>query len=118
MLMAGSKVRTRFKQPRGRPHFIKEWREYRGLKQEQLAERIGKSVATVSQIESRKQDYTKTTLEAIADALMCEPADLVMRNPLDTEAPWSLWDQADTGKREQIISIMKVIVGGRDGTNG
>ena len=49
---------------------------------------------------------------------MCEPADLVMRNPLDTEAPWSLWDQADKGKREQIISIMRVIVGGKTGTGG
>ena len=40
-----------------------------------------------------------------------------MRDPTDTDAPWSLWDQAKQGEREQIISMMKIIIG-KTGTAG
>ncbi|MEN3229219.1 helix-turn-helix transcriptional regulator [Methylorubrum rhodesianum] len=109
--------RVKLNRPRKR-HFIVEWRKHRGLTQQQLADRMETTKASVSRVETYETGYTQDFLEACAYALMCEPADLVMRNPLDTEAPWSLWDQADKGKREQIISIMRVIVGGKTGTGG
>lgn len=109
--MSDKKPTSRFKEPAGRPHYVRQWRKYRGYTQEQLAERAEMSPANVSQIENSKQDYTQATLERLASALQCEPADLLMRDPSQTEVPWSLWEQAKTSQREQIISIMKVIVG-------
>src|SRR5581483_2652528 len=72
--------------------FLKQWREYRGLSQERLAERIGRSVGQISQLERGLIGYTQETLELLADALLCDPADLIMRNPQDPEAIWSLWE--------------------------
>lgn len=101
-----------------RRHFIVEWRKHRGLTQEQLAERIGTTKASISRIESYETGYTQDFLEACADALMCEPGDLLMRNPTDTEAPWSIWNHAKPGEKRQIVDVMRVIVGGRTGTEG
>lgn len=74
-------------------HHIKAWRKFRGLSQERLADRVGMSVSSISQLETGKQGYTQATLEALADAMQCEPGDLLMRNPLETEAIWSIWDR-------------------------
>lgn len=94
--------------PRHR-HFIKQWRKYRGLTQERLAERIGLSVSSISQLETGKQDYSQSTLEALADALQCEPGDLLMRNPLDGEAIWSIWEKLTPATREQAVRLLQVL---------
>jgi transcriptional regulator with XRE-family HTH domain len=62
-------------------HYVREWREYRGLTQEQLAERIGKTHGAVSHLENGKSRYTQRMLEAIGEALSCEPGDLLTRDP-------------------------------------
>jgi transcriptional regulator with XRE-family HTH domain len=78
-------------------HFIKQWRKHRGYTQGQLAEMIGTSVPNLSRIETFQQPYTQDFLEAAADALMTDPASLIIRNPLESEAIWSIWDQASPG---------------------
>ncbi len=103
----GTRVKSRLKEPQRRRHFIKEWRKYRGLTQEQLAERIGVAVSTISQLETMKQGYSQPTLEAIADALGCEPADLLMRNPTSDDHMWSILESLDPPARNQIIEIAK-----------
>lgn len=90
--------------------FIKEWRKFRHLTQEQLAERVDMSHGNVSLIERGLQNYTQETLEAFADALRCEPADLLMRDPTDPEAIWSLWDKAKPGERKMIVDIAKTVL--------
>lgn len=68
--------------PNRPPHYIREWRKHRNLTQERLALRLGKTQGWVSQIERFEIEYTQGALHAIADALMCEPADLLRINPL------------------------------------
>lgn len=62
-------------------YFFRAWRKYRQLTQEQLAERVNMSVSSISQLETGKQGFTDTTLMALADALSCEPGDLLSRDP-------------------------------------
>ena len=107
------KVVPRFKKaPR---HFIKEWRKFRELTQEQLAERVEMKASSVSQIEHYKQGWTDDTLAWIADALDCTPGDLLTRNPLDTEAPWSIWENLKPQQRKQALIILKALQSGTDG---
>jgi transcriptional regulator with XRE-family HTH domain len=103
---------VRFQNQRGerRRHFIKEWRNHRGLTMERLADRLEISKATLSRIENGKQPYTQDTLEALADALSCEPADLIMRDPTAPGAIWSLWEKASVAQRQQIESVVRALV--------
>lgn len=89
--------------------FLKEWRVFRDLSQEALADRIGTSVASVSRIETGSQPYTQDYLEAAAAALMTDPASLLMRNPQDADAIWSIWDNAKAGDRQKIVDIARTI---------
>jgi len=62
-------------------HYIREWRKYRGLTQERLAERLDLTGGAISQLETGVTGYTQETLEGIAVALNCEPGDLLSRDP-------------------------------------
>jgi transcriptional regulator with XRE-family HTH domain len=97
-------------------HFIREWRKFRELTQEQLAERIGITKSYLSKIESGKKRYDQPFLEAAAVALRCEPADLIIRDPLDPEGIWSIWDQLQPTQRQQVVEIAKTLK--RTGTDG
>lgn len=95
----------------GRPsHYIREWRKFRGYSQERLAEMVGVTHGAISQLENGRTHYTQSMLEALADALMTEPASLLMRDPTATEAIWTLWDQAKPAQRRQIEAIADTIL--------
>lgn len=80
--------------PKKAHHFIREWRKYRGLTQEQLALRIDGTSGAISQLENGIINYTQPTLEAIAYALMCEPGDLLSRDP---------------AKEGEVVDLMRLI---------
>jgi transcriptional regulator with XRE-family HTH domain len=92
-----------------RPTFIREWRKYRELTLEQLAERVDMTSSHLSMLERGQRGYTQETMEALAYALMCEPQDLLMRRP-GNDAMWSIWEQAKPSERETIIELARTIV--------
>lgn len=107
-----SRVVPRFKaegQPRRR-HYIREWRKHRGLTQEVLAERAGMTPTNLSQLENHKQSYSAEGLERLAEALRCEPAQLLMVDPSKDDAIWSLWERAKPAERQQIIAVTKALL--------
>lgn len=111
------------KRPLQRP-FITEWRAHRSLSQEALADRVedllGTSftASTLSRIENAKRPYSQRQLEAIAEALRCSPADLIMRDPRQADAPWSIWDNLKPAEREKALDYMRFlqqqVAGGKD----
>jgi len=111
------RVTTRFKgQPRHRPTFIRQWREAKSMTLEALAERVGEKIggmthASLSRIERGLQPYSQPILEAIADELTGgDVASLLMRDPSDPDAIWSIWDRAKPGERKMIVDIAQTIV--------
>jgi len=97
-------------------HFIKEWRKHRSLTQEQLAERIGIARSYLTKIERGTRRYDQPFLEAAADALRCEPADLIMRDPTAAESIWSIWEQLTPTERAQADAVIRALRG--TGTTG
>lgn len=95
---------------RRRRTYIKQWRKHRGLSQEQLADRINMTAGNLSMIERGLTNYTQETLERMADALNCEPADLLMRNPADPDAIWTIWDEAKPAQKKQIIEVSRALI--------
>lgn len=102
-------VRPIPKPPAFRRTYIAQWREFRGLTQDQLADRLDMKQGHISMLENGKRGYTQDTLEAIAHALQTDVASLLMRDPTSDEAIWSIWEQAKQGEREMIVDIAKRI---------
>jgi transcriptional regulator with XRE-family HTH domain len=92
-----------------RKTYIREWRLDRGLTLEQLADRIGVTPSSLSYLERGQSAYTQGTLELLADALQTDPASLIMRNPNDEAAIWSLWETATPAEKQQISEVVKVL---------
>ena len=99
--------------PRKKQHrktFIRDWRKHRGLSLDRLASRIEMTPSNLSKIERGNQPYTQPVLEALADALSCEAADLIMRKPgakHELEAVWVGLDEETKGQVTAIIQALK-----------
>ena len=92
-----------------RKTYIREWRLDRGLTLEVLADRIGIKASALSYLERGQSAYTQGTLEALAAALQTDPASLIMRNPNDVDAIWSIWDDASEAEKRQISDVVKAL---------
>lgn len=90
--------------------YLREWRTYRNLTQERLAERVGVTKQHVSDLERQRRQYNQGLLEAFAEALACDPADLLMRNPTAPEAIWSIWDQIPAVDRDQALKVLNSFI--------
>lgn len=96
--------------------FIREWRKHRNLTLEQLSSRLEElglhdlGPSHLSMLERGQRAYTQQTLEALSEALQTDVASLLMRDPTDPDAIWSVWDQAKPGQRKQIVEIAKTLI--------
>ena len=98
--------------PQRTHHFIREWRLYRGLSQDQLAERIGKTRGLIGQIETYKTNYS-SSIEAIAEALNCTPDDLRLVNPTKEGKVIDIMDllrQATPDQRERVLGYAQAVI--------
>jgi transcriptional regulator with XRE-family HTH domain len=101
--------KKRFDRPLGK-HHIREWRTYRGYTLYQLAEMVGTTHGHLSAIERRIKPYNQELLELLAEALMTDAASLIMRNPTEPEAIWTIWEQAKPAQKAQIVDLASVVV--------
>lgn len=95
--------------PKRKRTFLREWRDYRNLTQEQAAERLDIDQSTLSRIERGVIPYDQDFLEKAAYAYLCEPADLLIRNPLRDDAVWSITDnlrKADPIEQERAARVI------------
>jgi transcriptional regulator with XRE-family HTH domain len=114
---SATQVTTRFKGgPRYRLTYIRQWRKAKSMTLEALAERVGEKVggmthASLSRIERGLQPYSQPILEAIADELTGgDVGSLLMRDPSDPNAIWSIWERAKPGERKMIVDIANTIL--------
>jgi transcriptional regulator with XRE-family HTH domain len=104
------------KAPRFRPNFIREWRQSKHLSLERLAAQVPMDKGNLSKVERSLLPYNQEMLERLAEALGTEPASLLMRNPQDGSAIWSLWDRAQPAVKRQIEEVAAALI--RTGTAG
>jgi transcriptional regulator with XRE-family HTH domain len=104
--------------PRWRRNFVKEWRLFRKMTVEKLAEASGLSPGTVSAIENRQQGYSDESLESLSKALKTSRGALLDVNPNQPSSAdfFALWDRADEPQRAQLAEIASTIV--RPGKTG
>lgn len=98
----------------GRGHYIPEWREWKGLTQEQVAGRTEMSVPQISKIENGHRDYRQSTLELFAFALGCEPKDLLGPPPsFRDEISETLAKVArlDPDRQAEVVRVVNAMIG-------
>jgi transcriptional regulator with XRE-family HTH domain len=91
-----------------RRNFLKDWREKRGLTQDQLAERLDTGKDQVSRWENRKRGMSAEVLEALADALNIQPYD-IFRDPKRPSAD-ELLSRASPEIRRQAFAIIETLI--------
>lgn len=106
------RVAPRHKQTQYTRTFIREWREKRGLSQDQLVERARERVATfskstLSRLENAQQAYTQPILEVLAWALSVEVVDLLIRHP--NSEFWSIVDNLKEVGEEDRPRVARLI---------
>ena len=122
-----AKVKARFKSGHPR-HFIREWRKFRGLTLERLAERLEVTAGAISQLERGDTNYTQPMLEALAEALQTTPGALVSwppeKDPNLQPSPPSgpkgglrkLADEVSEDDAKRIMDMARIML--RTGTGG
>ena len=96
-------------QERKTPHFLREWRKFRGLSQERLAGRIDCSTGLISQLETGETNLSQETLAALAVALQCQPGDLYH----DPNAPdfklWRIINGLSESDKAQALRVIEAL---------
>lgn len=88
-------------------HFLREWRQHKGLTLEQIAERLHTTHATISRIERGKLPYNQPLLERLAEEYGTEPASLIMRHP--KSETWTVLDNLSPVERKQVVAFIQAI---------
>lgn len=91
------------------PHYIKEWREARGLSLTHMARMVPYGKSSMSRIENGLQDYTQEFLEAYAVVIGCQPGDLINRRPGGVEELWAILGECDEVMLRQLLAITKTL---------
>ena len=93
--------------------FLQEWRIFRRLTQDQAADLLEIDQSTLSRIENGRTPYDQDFLEKAAFVYGCNPADLLMRNPLKEDAVWSVADnlrKASPELRSQATAVLAALL--------
>ena len=73
---------------------LRDWRKYRGLTQEQLAEGMETTKAVISDIERGYRRWNATHLSRAAEFLNCRPSDLLSTKPgEETASVLEIWSR-------------------------
>lgn len=89
-------------------NYLKAWREYRSLTQQQLAESIGTTAAVISLLENGQRGLTATWLNRLAPPLKVTPGFLLDHDPSDLTADiLEAWAKVPENRRVQALSALR-----------
>lgn len=95
------------------PTFIRAWRDYRGLSQEEAADRVEVDRTTISRLESGKIPYNQDILERLALAYGCDVEDLLKVDPLKPDPPRLIYQQllrASPSLQRQALAVIEAMI--------
>lgn len=100
----------------GGPNYLRAWREFRGLTQQQLADLVDTNANMIGYLESGERGLSAKWLRRLAPALETTPGMLLDHDPsqLDSDII-DIWAHIGNRERRQITEIAKTIV--RTGTD-
>lgn len=101
----------------GGPNHLRAWREFRGLTQSELAERVGTNANMIGYLETGERGLSAKWLRKLADALDTSPGMILDHDPNELDSDiLEIWATASNRVKRQISEIARTLL--RDGTNG
>ena len=94
--------------------YLRQWRKFREMTQEQLADAMGYERTVLSKVERGKVQYTQAFLEAAAKALRCRPADIIGNNPEEPAPVMNIWDRIRPEDRPRALDVLKAFSNSKD----
>lgn len=96
-------------------NYLRQWREFRKLKQEELAEKAGTTKAVISLLENEKRPLSSKWLRKFAEALDTTPGRILDVDPNETGAEiLDIWDHMRTDDRERAVRVLRSLTGTHD----
>jgi transcriptional regulator with XRE-family HTH domain len=94
-------------------HFLRQWREFKEVTQEQLADMLEVDRTTVGKIENARLPYNQDYLERVSAALGVDIEDLVSVDPAAPKPPklvWSRVQKAPPDLQERIRFVVEAML--------
>lgn len=90
------------------PHYLREWREFREMTQEELADAVGTSKSVISDMERNKLQLSPKWARRLAPVLKVQPGYLVDYAPedLDTDII-DIWAHIPSESRAQAAAVLR-----------
>jgi transcriptional regulator with XRE-family HTH domain len=96
-------------------NYLREWRRFKGMTQEQLAEKVGTTKAVISLLESEQRPLSSKWLRKLADALKTTPGRILDIDPTEASAEvLDIWDHIATADRPRAVRILRSLTGTDD----
>lgn len=94
----------------GGPNYLRAWREYRGMTQQELADKAETTHQVIGYLERGRTQLSAKWLRKLAPILDTTPGMLLDHAPGDLSADViDMWASASMGQRRQIAELAKVV---------
>jgi transcriptional regulator with XRE-family HTH domain len=97
--------------PDGDRNYLKAWREFREMTQEELADKVGTTKAVISLLENEKRPLSSKWLRKLAEALGTQPGHILDHDPADLDSDIiDIWSRIDERDRDQAARVLRSFV--------
>jgi len=101
--------------PDGDRNYLREWRQFKKLTQEQLADKVGTTKAVISLLETEQRPLSSKWLRKLAEALGTTPGRILDVDPTEVSAEvLDIWDHIGTADRRRAVNILREFTGTHD----
>lgn len=89
-------------------NYLRAWREFRKMKQEELAEKVGTTKAVISLLENEKRPLSSKWLRKLAEALETQPGHILDHDPNELPSDvFDIWSRIAERDREQAARVLR-----------
>jgi transcriptional regulator with XRE-family HTH domain len=98
------------------PHYLREWRKFRHMTQQELADAVGTSKTVVSEMERGNLQLSPKWLRKFAPVLRTQPGHILDHDPEELDSDIiDIWARIDERDKEQALRVLRSF--DRTGTN-
>lgn len=92
-------------------NFLRDWRRYRKMTQEALAEKAGTNSSMINHLENGKRGLSHKWLVRLAPILSTSPGFLLDHNPYEMPTDiLEIWNRGNQDQRNQLLRVAEAII--------